>query len=48
MRNLPEERLKRRQSDRRKELIQRVLLWSFILLAVSWGVAELFLTLIKR
>lgn len=41
MRNLPEERLKRRQSERRKEIKQRITLWSIIAVSVSYALVEL-------
>lgn len=41
MRNLPEERLKRRQSDKRKETIQRIGLWTIIVVSVCFAGVEL-------
>jgi len=41
MRNLPEERLKRRQSDKRKETSQRITLWVIVALGLSYGCIEL-------
>lgn len=46
MRCLPEERLKRRQSDMRKETIQRITLWSLIAVSVCYSVIELIPTII--
>lgn len=40
MRSIPEERLKRRQSDYRKEASQRILLWVIIALSVAYGLSE--------
>lgn len=41
MRNIPEERLKHRQKERRKETIQRVGLWSIVAVGLSYGLVEL-------
>lgn len=41
MRNLPEERLKRRQSDSRKETMQRIALWSIVVISVCFAGVEL-------
>lgn len=41
MRNLPEERLKRRQSDKRKETSQRITLWVIVALGLSYSFVEL-------
>lgn len=42
MRNLPEERLKRRQSDMRKDKLQRGLMWAFISIVLVTSVIQLF------
>lgn len=41
MRNIPEERLKRRQSDKRKETIHRSCLWVIVVLGLTGGIVEL-------
>lgn len=40
MRNIPEERLKRRQSDFRKETSLRMMLWVTIAIGVAYGLSE--------
>lgn len=42
MRSLPEERLKRRQRDMRKDKLQRGLMWSFISVVVVVSIIQLF------
>lgn len=48
MRSIPEERLKRRQSDNRKETAQRAAMWLTISLVLIWAVMELSITIIKK